>query len=58
MYGWRWVIGTKARIFGIDTSFEDELGELLGIKPLARWWGSRPAIPTLKQRSDPSAGQK
>lgn len=41
LYGWRWVIGTRARIFGPDTSFEDELGELLGIKPLARWWGTR-----------------
>ncbi len=44
MYGWRWVIGNKSRIFGVDTSFEDELGELLGIKPLARWWGSRPVM--------------
>ncbi len=50
MYGWRWVIGTKSRIFGVDTSFEDELGELLGIKPLARWWGSRPAGPPLTRR--------
>jgi hypothetical protein len=49
LYGWRWVIGTRARIFGTDTSFEDELGELLGIKPLARWWGNR-AQPT-RQRA-------
>lgn len=39
LYGWRWVIGTRARIFGPDTSFEDELGELLGMTPLKRWWG-------------------
>ena len=65
MYGWRWVIGTRPRIFGSDTSFEDELGELLGIKPLARWWGSRPiALPVspkvTRQRgeSDPSASEK
>lgn len=41
VYGWRWVIGTYARIFGGDTSFEDELGALLGIKPIPRWWGTR-----------------
>jgi hypothetical protein len=39
LYGWRWVIGTRARLFGTDTSFENELGHLLGIKPIARWWG-------------------
>lgn len=39
--GWRWVIGTRERIFGTDTSFEDELGVLLGMTPLARWWGHR-----------------
>ena len=39
LYGWRWVIGTRERLFGTDTSFEDELGDLLGIKPIARWWG-------------------
>ncbi|MRJ77150.1 hypothetical protein GEV29_11425 [Aeromicrobium sp. SMF47] len=39
LYGWQWVIGTRERIFGADTSFEDELGALLGITPLARWWG-------------------
>ena len=33
LYGWRWVIGTRARIFGPDTSFEDELGELFGMSP-------------------------
>jgi len=41
VFGWRWVIGRRARIFGPDTSFEDELGELLGMKPIARWWGHR-----------------
>lgn len=41
LFGWRWVIGNRERIFGTDTSFEDELGDLLGIKPIARWWGTR-----------------
>jgi hypothetical protein len=40
VYGWRWVVGTRQRIFGDDTSFEHELGELLGIRPLSRWWGT------------------
>lgn len=39
LYGWRWVIGTRERIFGADTSFEDELGALLGITPRPRTWG-------------------
>ncbi|MCL3819091.1 hypothetical protein [Aeromicrobium wangtongii] len=47
LYGWRWVIGTRQRIFGQDTSFEDELGALLGMKPIHRWWGTR-AQPTLR----------
>lgn len=51
-YGWRWVIGTRARIFGDDTSFEDELGELLGMKPLTRWWGTR----TNRVSSHPNKG--
>lgn len=50
--GWRWVIGTRPRIFGPDTSFEDELGDLLGIKPLTRWWGTR-AQPT-RQAAQPT----
>lgn len=37
--GWRWVLGNHPRIFGTDTSFEDELGALLGITPLPRRWG-------------------
>jgi hypothetical protein len=42
IYGWRWVIGTRARIFGPDPAFEVELGELLGIPPLLpRRWGTR-----------------
>jgi len=41
LYGWRWVIGDRARIFGDDTSFEDELGAMLGMTPIARWWGTR-----------------
>jgi hypothetical protein len=41
VYGWRWVLGTRERIFGQDTSFEDELGALLGMTPLRRWWGTR-----------------
>lgn len=48
VYGWRWVIGDRGRIFGMDTSFEDELGELLGIRPLARWWGTG-RQPTLRR---------
>ncbi|QGG41712.1 type IV toxin-antitoxin system AbiEi family antitoxin domain-containing protein [Aeromicrobium yanjiei] len=40
LYGWQWVIGTRERIFGDDTSFEHELGEALGITPLSRWWGT------------------
>lgn len=39
VYGWQWVIGTRDRIFGSDTSFEDELGAMLGMTPIARWWG-------------------
>jgi hypothetical protein len=41
IYGWRWVNGTRARIFGPDPAFEVELGELLGIPPLPRRWGNR-----------------
>jgi|SRR5215207_2504265 len=39
LYGWRWVVGTRERLFGTDWSFERELGELLGMEPLARRWG-------------------
>lgn len=41
VYGWRWINGTRSRIFGTDTSFEDELGTALGMTPLARRWGHR-----------------
>jgi hypothetical protein len=41
VYGWRRVVGTRDRIFGSDTSFEDELGALLGMIPIPRWWGQR-----------------
>ncbi|QMW66687.1 hypothetical protein H4N58_01555 [Mumia sp. ZJ1417] len=37
-YGWRFVIGTRERIFGEDTAFERELGALLGITPQPRRW--------------------
>ncbi|MFI5428355.1 type IV toxin-antitoxin system AbiEi family antitoxin domain-containing protein [Aeromicrobium sp. UC242_57] len=40
VYGWRWIIGTRDRIFGDDTSFEHELGRALGLTPLSRWWGT------------------
>lgn len=39
VYGWRWVLGTRDRLFGTDHSFEHELGALLGMEPLARRWG-------------------
>ena len=51
VYGWRWVIGTRDRIFGDDTAFEHELGKLLGMVPISRWWGIRsPSQPT-RQRA-------
>ena len=38
--GWRWVIGRREDIFGIDTTFEESLGQLLGVPPLLpRRWG-------------------
>lgn len=46
VYGWRWVIGDRGRIFGSDTSFEHELGQLLGMTPLSRWWGNRAITPS------------
>ncbi len=56
VYGWRWVIGTRDRIFGNDTSFENELGTLLGIEPLPRRWGTRPQLPRRGATSPSSAG--
>lgn len=41
VYGWRWSNATRGRIFGADTSFEHELGDLLGMTPIARRWGTR-----------------
>lgn len=40
VFGWRWCIGTRERLFGADDSFEHELGRLLGMEPLPRRWGS------------------
>ncbi|KAA1425109.1 hypothetical protein FE697_004325 [Mumia zhuanghuii] len=37
-YGWRFVIGTRERIFGTDPAFEYELGTLLGMSPRPRTW--------------------
>lgn len=38
--GWRWVVARRESIFGLDTSFENELGALLGVPPLLpRRWG-------------------
>lgn len=56
VYGWRWVIGTRKRIFGTDNSFEHELGALLGIEPLARWWGTEPSGSRRRAPSVSSAG--
>lgn len=56
LYGWRWVMGTRERIFGTDTSFEDELGALLGMKPLARWWGHRAQLSPQRARTLSSPG--
>jgi hypothetical protein len=55
LYGWRWVIGTRERLFGEDDSFEHELGALLGMKPLARRWGTRPQ-PAPRGATTPSSG--
>lgn len=41
VHGWRWVNADRSRLFGADSSFEEELGELLGMPPLLpRRWGS------------------
>ena len=39
LYGWRWENADRGRIFGSDTSFEMNLGNLLGIEPRSRSWG-------------------
>jgi hypothetical protein len=42
LHGWRWVIGSRERLFGADPAFELELGELLCIPPLLpRRWGEK-----------------
>ncbi|MGJ9412139.1 type IV toxin-antitoxin system AbiEi family antitoxin domain-containing protein [Aeromicrobium sp. CF4.19] len=58
-HGWRWVNATRARIFGADTSFEDELGGLLHQAPRPRTWGrgsSRLRVPTAGTMSPRAAG--
>lgn len=57
VYGWRWVIGDRQRIFGTDMSFEHELGELLGIEPLARWWGTGRQPAPRRATTHPSPGR-
>ncbi|MGH3425226.1 MAG: hypothetical protein ACRDO8_10880 [Nocardioidaceae bacterium] len=37
-YGWRFSIGRRESIFGDDTTFETELGSMLGIEPRPRRW--------------------
>ncbi|MBD8608262.1 hypothetical protein IFT73_15500 [Aeromicrobium sp. CFBP 8757] len=36
--GFRIVVTRREQVFGTDTSFEDEVGALLGMTPIARWW--------------------
>jgi hypothetical protein len=36
--GFRFVIVRYEQIFGVDNAFEREVGELLGMVPMARWW--------------------
>ena len=36
--GYRIVIARYEQIFGSDTSFEDQMGDLLGMTPIRRWW--------------------
>lgn len=57
VYGWRWIIGSRSRIFGTDTSFENELGALLGIEPLARWWGTGQQPPPRRAETPSSGGR-
>lgn len=41
-FGWRWVVSQREDIFGSSTTFEEELGNYLGIPPeLPRIWGNR-----------------
>ena len=52
LYGWEVGDWDARGIFGPDAAFENELGELLGIVPIQRWWGQR-AQPT-PQRAQPT----
>ncbi|AWB92034.1 hypothetical protein [Aeromicrobium chenweiae] len=36
--GYRFVVTRYERVFGTDPAFENEVGELLGMTPIARWW--------------------
>lgn len=36
--GYRFVVAGYERIFGSDDSFEREVGKLIGMTPIARWW--------------------
>ncbi len=36
--GWRFHIGTFERIFGVSAAFEEELGQLIGVRPRPRTW--------------------
>lgn len=38
---WRWVVVSRSGLFGTDTTFEDELGRLLGRAAEPRRWGHR-----------------
>lgn len=40
VFGWRFVNAERPRIFGVDITFETELGQLLGRDPLPRFWGT------------------
>ena len=36
--GYRFVVARYEQIFGTDDAFEREVGELIGMSPIARWW--------------------
>jgi very-short-patch-repair endonuclease len=36
--GYRFVTARYEQIFGTDNSFEREVGELIGMTPIDRWW--------------------
>lgn len=39
--GWRFVIARREDIFGESTTFEEEIGRMLGIAPMPRSWGRK-----------------